>query len=190
MVEAYKGHPLHVVLDILKLEGSNFQLEFSYYTYLKDSLEDPRKTFIVQGSEISENSLISLIENCPRGMNLAISSKIVFKDSRGVKHIPMIDLSTPNQLDLHSVPRVLPPELKDSMRWFESGRSFHGYSSTLISEADWIKFMGRLLIANPVDGLAIVDSRWIGHRLISGYGSLRWSKNTFDYLKVPIEITT
>ena len=38
------------------------------------------------------------------------------------------------------------------------------------------------------DGQEIVDSRWIGHRLIGGYSSLRWTNNTGMYRSEPSKI--
>ncbi|MHB1292207.1 MAG: primase 1D-like protein [Sulfuricella sp.] len=35
-----------------------------------------------------------------------------------------------------------------------------------------------------------VDPRWVGHRLISGYAALRWTKNTEQYLNTPTLIET
>lgn len=86
---------------------------------------------------------------------------------------------------ISSVLNVLPKLLISKMIWYESGRSFHGYGTTLISNEEWIQLMGRLLLVNQPQQHPIVDSRWIGHRLIAGYSALRWTKNTDDYIQVP-----
>jgi hypothetical protein len=35
--------------------------------------------------------------------------------------------------------------------------------------------MGRLLLLNLPEKPCLVDTRWVGHRLIGGYAALRWS---------------
>lgn len=69
-----------------------------------------------------------------------------------------------------------------NMAVYGSGRSFHVYSTTLLGPKDWFDFMGRLLLINPRGQKEIVDTCWIGHRLIGGFGSLRWSNNSGMYL--------
>jgi hypothetical protein len=67
---------------------------------------------------------------------------------------------------------------------FASGRSYHLYLGALFLREEWVKFMGRLLLLNPRRGPLLTDPRWIGHRLMGGYGALRWSANTSPYSKV------
>lgn len=61
----------------------------------------------------------------------------------------------------------------------------HAYGSGLISNKEWVQVMGALLLANLPNEKSIIDSRWIGHRLIGGVASLRWSANSDAYLKAP-----
>lgn len=48
--------------------------------------------------------------------------------------------------------------------------------------------MGHLLLINPRNGAEVVDTRWVGHRLIGGFGSLRWSNNSGQYLGLPTRV--
>ena len=66
-------------------------------------------------------------------------------------------------------------------RFSNSGRSFHAYSLRLISPKEWREFMGRLLLLNLPGRSSFIDSRWVGHRLVAGYASLRWTANSEQY---------
>lgn len=128
--------------------------------------------------------LEELCNSTPDGMELALNSRVLLAD-KTVMHIPMIDLATKAAGIISRVLDVLPTNLSGAMIWFESGRSYHGYGTVLISHDDWVKLMGRFLLVNQPQVPPVVDPRWIGHRLISGYASLRWTKNTGHYLQKP-----
>ncbi len=66
-----------------------------------------------------------------------------------------------------------------------SGRSFHLYSFSFYKKSDWISLMGTCLLYNKKNQEKIVDDRWIGYRLISGYGALRLTCNNKNYLSEP-----
>ena len=74
------------------------------------------------------------------------------------------------------------------MAFFATGRSFHAYSLELLTPQAWNEFMGRLLLINPKRGSQIVDTRWVGHRIIGKYASLRWTNNSGSYLSLPKKI--
>lgn len=179
-----KLHPLSIVLEIIELYGDDIDFEFSHYTYKRNTIEDTRTTFKVSAKSITEDFLIELCDKAPSGNNLALHSTVYFKNGI-IKHIPMIDLATRAVGVIRKILNVLPDELTNKMIWFESGRSFHGYGTYLISPQNWIQLMGRLLLANQPQQHPVVDPRWIGHRLIAGYSALRWTKNTDDYIQIP-----
>lgn len=100
----------------------------------------------------------------------------------------MIDLSTSSRAHLKKLLAYLGESVFYGFSWYESGRSFHGYGSRLLTKSEWIEFMGILLLSNQKDLKPTVDPRWIGHRLIGGYSALRWTKNTYHYLNFPSKI--
>jgi hypothetical protein len=51
-----------------------------------------------------------------------------------------------------------------------SGNSYHFYGRTLLEHRDWVKFIGRSLLLEP-----LVDVRYLGHCLLDGFASLRIS---------------
>lgn len=177
-------HPSLVVKEIVKKYGTDLDFEFSHYIYVPQTIKDQRITFKVSAKELTLHKLEELCNTTPPGTELALHSRVIFRDCT-IMHIPMIDLATRAAGIIGRVVDVLTPELSDSMLWFESGRSYHGYGTILIAQDDWVKLMGRLLLVNQPQLPPVVDPRWIGHRLISGFSALRWTKNTGHYLQKP-----
>lgn len=62
---------------------------------------------------------------------------------------------------------------------YKTDRSFHVYyTGGLLSQDQWLQFLGELLIAaDDRDDEDVVDIRWIAHTLRRGFGVLRWSAN-------------
>lgn len=71
---------------------------------------------------------------------------------------------------------------------YNSGRSIHAYGTKLLTQSQWVGFMGYLILLNEKSGEKVVDSRWVGHRLMSGYSSLRITNNSGKYKTAPIYI--
>jgi hypothetical protein len=69
---------------------------------------------------------------------------------------------------------------------YNSGRSYHIYAYALLSTRRWTQFMGRCLLLNRPDRSELVDARWVGHRLLAGYGALRWTHGNVWYLSEPV----
>lgn len=53
-----------------------------------------------------------------------------------------------------------------------SGRSYHYYGLEPISEREWSEFLGHCSLFR-----GYTDNRFVGHRLIDGYASLRISQD-------------
>lgn len=179
-------HPRIVVRSIIDKYGSDLIFEFSHYLYKPQTIADQRKLFTVEGQILSNETYVDrMLKDVPEGMELSLNSRVYLPDGT-VKQIPMIDLSAPAAGILGRVIDVLPVHVAESMLWFESGRSHHGYGRHLIDHTEWIQLMGRLLLANQPKMPPIVDPRWIGHRLIAGYSALRWTRNTDYYVQEPV----
>lgn len=183
-------HPYWHVSQIVSKEPEIKRLALSYYHYLPQSLVDERTDIFLEREEFLDPSRISsLIFNCPNDRDLAFHSNIVLKD-HSTHHLPMVDMSTSARAHLEKLKEFLDAETYYGFVWFESGRSFHGYGSQFIASDQWVSYMGHLLLSNQKDMKPTVDPRWIGHRLIAGYSSLRWSRNTSHYLRMPQRIST
>lgn len=179
-------HPFFFLEPLFSQQNAIFH--FSRYIYMQDSLVDDREYLEVSGRDLDLSWLEQEIRSLSPDQELAIHSNVTI-DSR-TWHIPMVDFAT-KHMDGKKLDRIrafLPHRVFAKSAFFHSGRSFHAYSSHLLSPKDWLNFLGRLLLINPPDGNLIVDSRWVGHRLISGFCSLRFSNNSDHYLGMPRKV--
>ncbi len=182
-----ENHPFKFLAPLFEKHRAEFS--FSRYVYTPDSLFDERECFVVSGTDITSEWIGREIGALRKDQELALHSKVKINGKNF--HIPMIDFSTEEALNsdiFARMSRYLPRALMLNMAVFASGRSFHAYSTALLGPKDWHAFMGRLLLVNPKNGREVVDSRWIGHRLIGGFGSLRWSNNSGQYQGLPTRI--
>lgn len=179
-------HPVAWVSQVLApWINSNAQLEMSRYQYVPQSFNDYRSTYRIPVEQINENSLLEMLMSLEPETELAVHSRVVVNNE--YYHIPMIDFgskgSTPSASEA----------IKELCRYwnmgfslYESGRSFHGYGNGLLTNDQWLQFMGSLLLLNKPSGYKLIDERWVGHRIMGGYSALRWSKNTSHYKRFPV----
>jgi hypothetical protein len=178
-------HPFQHIFGLSR-EWGGAVLEFSLYTYRPQSILDERTIISVRVEDFNRFWLEKVIAQLRDGEELAFHSKV----KRGNRnwHVPLIDFSCSiSDLDLakNTLRKVLPNNMTSGLQYYDSGRSMHAYGSRLMQRSEWIKVMGALLLANFPNEQAIVDSRWVGHRLMGGFTSLRWTSNSGAYLKVP-----
>lgn len=171
-------HPIHFAIEFSKKLPKGSLLTFDIYEYIPQSLIDNRDSFQMKPEDVTEDWLREMLATLPLTKEICLNSKVVLNGK--VKHIPMIDFSTENAEDVRTVERLLPVQPS----YYMSGRSFHAYFPTLLNDDKWLKFMGGLLLCNE-DDKEVVDKRWIGHRLIGQFSSLRWSCNTKQYKQLP-----
>ncbi|WP_311755490.1 primase 1D-like protein [Proteus terrae] len=159
-------------------------VEMSKYYYVPQSFNDYRFEFQLPLHELNENNLFNMLLSLEPDYELALHSKIIINNK--IFHLPMIDLGLKSSISVASEP------IKELCRYwnigfniYESGRSFHAYGNRLLTQEEWLQFMGSLLLLNKPSGYKLVDERWIGHRIMAGYSALRWSKNTSHYKKYP-----
>lgn len=177
-------HPFFFLENIFDSESI---YSLSKYIYLPDSLTDDRIIYQVSGSELTPNYIDNMIYSLNFDQELAFHSIIKTKYGKTL-HIPMIDFAT-NNLDIdiyYRLKNFIDYKILSHMIFFSSGNSFHAYSSKLLTHKEWLSFMGSLLLINPPNSsINIIDDRWIGHRILSGYSSLRWSNNSGTYRAIP-----
>ena len=182
-----QGHPYHFLSELL---GQSDAVVFlSKYIYTPDTLFDERDYLSIGGPDFSEIRIAQELSTLRSDQELALHSKLQIKNRNW--HIPMIDFSisdSASNIIFDRLSRFLPKQIMLNMALYASGRSVHAYSMTLLSQKEWFQFMGRLLLVNPRDQIAIVDARWIGHRIIGGFASLRWSNNSGKYLGLPSRV--
>ncbi|MBK7706577.1 MAG: hypothetical protein IPJ30_12575 [Acidobacteria bacterium] len=182
-------HPYRVIASILGNRTDELSFEFSRYIYKPKTTEDVRREFTAHGATLDPELVRSWIDTLERDEELAINSRVSLSNGEK-RHIPMIDFVC-KTIDVQIYQRVnetLPKSITDSMLIFDSGTSFHAYSYELIDESAWFDFLGYLLL---IDGHGLprtIDTRWIGHRLIGRYASLRWTNNSGRHFIEPVYV--
>ena len=189
--QVLKLHPIELISLYSELAektmGGQFQFEFSKYVYRPQEISERRDIFRASRDRVTdlfleERSLLKEKEE------IAFHSRIVGKNK--ILQIPMIDMGCEN-IEKHL------PELKKAFRdsqikefsVFHSGRSFHVYGHSLINdEQQLLKFIGRVLLLNLPKAERVIDERWVGHRLMAGYLTLRWTNNNPHYKSLPQKI--
>ncbi len=178
-------HPLEHIFKISK-DWKNAILNFSVYSYTPQSIVDDRRPVTVLGNDLNVAWFKDLLKSLKSNEEIAFHSLVVVDGIQ--KHLPMIDF-TCSRLDLahakNCLTQIFSNQTINGFVFFDSGRSMHAYGSSLISQEQWIKFLGLLLLVNTPTEKPIIDTRWIGHRLLGGYSSLRLTCNSGNYLKMP-----
>lgn len=141
---------------------------------------------MLRNDQLTKSSLFDILMDLGEGEELAINSPLI--DFGREFHLPLIDFGgKENSLLEHSF-KDFANYWKMEFQIYSSGRSYHAYGNRLISGQEWIKFMASLLLLNLPGGAKIIDDRWVGHRILAGYSSLRWSKNSNHYKRFPTHI--
>ncbi|WP_439836024.1 primase 1D-like protein [Aeromonas caviae] len=188
---SYRRHPCRIyiehLLDLRQVRRSvKTIISFKRYIYTPSTIRDENIHFVEAIDNIDMHWLDNYLSRLDFDEELAINSTITID---GIDYfIPMIDLST-SELTTDNI-RVLDEFMN---YWdmdffvFDSGRSFHLYGTELLrSNETWTKFMGSLLLLNKRGGKTLIDTRWVGHRILAGESSLRWSNNSLHYKRYPI----
>jgi hypothetical protein len=183
-----KSHPYWHMRAILERRSDVSALHMSYYEYRPQTVKDDRQNVQVSLEEfLDEHCIQALMKGTPTGHELAFHSDVTLTDGQK-KHLVMVDMSTGAKAHLDKLRAYLGDHFYQTITWYTSGRSFHGYGEDLLAESDWVRFMGLLLLANKPRVEPTVDPRWIGHRLLAGYAGLRWTKNSSHYLMTPTKL--
>lgn len=175
-------HPIGLVPLWHSAVGNGWDAHFSRYKYVPQSIDDYRTPIQVALAEVTPSWLRDQLNQLGPGEELAMHSTLT--QGRRIRHIPMVDFALKSG-GVTEVAIWAHHHLGIDLQFFDSGRSFHAYGTQPISKTQWVRLMGLLLLGNAPDRDPVVDSRWIGHRLLAGYSSLRWSKNTAHYIRSP-----
>jgi len=182
------SHPYWHVRSLVQKNSEISALSMSYYIYQPRNVSEKRDTWAISSSDfLNEDFVSKKIDLVPPTAELALNSEFLCSDGK-VYHLIMIDMATGAKAHLDKLRSFLDNNLFGGIAWFNSGRSFHGYGTELLSHEQWVKFMGLLLLANLPNAVPTVDPRWIGHRLLAGYAALRWTKNSHFYKSVPYRL--
>lgn len=187
-------HPFYKVYDFLESKKGNLFLEMSRYVYIPDQVNDERQIFKVPFEEFNTEFILQQINSLQKNQELAFHSTIFFNGKK--YHLGFIDfLIHLNDFNFEKhyfrLKQILPKKIMNNLQLYSSGNSLHGYSLILLEPKEWRQFMARLLLVDLLNSTnKLIDTRWVGHRFLSDFGSLRWSNNSGTYKALPTLIST
>lgn len=185
-------HPIAVYIPHLISEGLiplESDISFKRYTYIKSQFIDDFSEFMVPASIIDINWLQIQISQLSIHEEIAINSEILCGKRK--LYLPLVDLSPKNinNKNFHDVISKLLNFWEMDFFVFDSGRSFHLYGARPFkTKSNWMRFTASLLLLNEPGKQTLIDTRWVGHRIMAGFSSLRLSNNTSQYKRYPIFI--
>ncbi len=103
---------------------------------------------------------------------LAVTSSVQVRDG-SVKQLPLLDFHVGYSDHATRLIAEIMPLLGVSGALLRSGKSYHFYGESLVTDAELAAFLGRALLFAP-----IVDRAWIAHQLIEGCCALRISPHS------------
>ena len=162
----------------------SWYFEIGKYKYIPKSLADYRMISKIKVKDF-KSDFEKFCRTLGEGEEIAIQSR-VYDGDRLVGQIPMIDLMCkPNAEEAKSIKRLMSDFGVSELGFFDSGRGFHCYGMTLFSADKLFEYFGRLLLVNDTSLPPLVDTRWVGHRMLAGYGALRLTFNSKAYKAAP-----
>jgi hypothetical protein len=139
--------------------------------------------FVLQNHEVTVERLQTIIDGLSTSHGLAISSRLHLVTEE-VAHLPMVDFRCPYaEGNYRAIRRVLRDIGQPDGILVQSGRSYHSYGFSLLSPAEWVRFMGKLLLFAPV-----TDARYVAHRLIDGECRLKIAPATNEPSPTIVEV--
>ncbi|MCB0370068.1 MAG: hypothetical protein KDD45_11750 [Bdellovibrionales bacterium] len=195
-----ENHPIYLVLSLIDngTIESKSKLSFSKHKYsFKDNI-DEREVMVIISEELSLDWLENKIKELNEGWEFSMHSNIVLRNGE-IMHLPMIDFNfevmskeLEGVIEYRMGKKDILLSYKDilyDMSIYSSGRSYHGYGKSIITNEQWIEFTTAIILLNYTynidDYSIIVDNRWIAHRLLAKYSCLRWSNQTSQFKKYP-----
>lgn len=180
-------HPIDIIERFLLSRREIGKVELSMYKYCPQTVEDERIIQKVTPSCL-RSVFLQLREKMSINEEIAFHSRLYIGSgwNEQVMYLPFVDFKS--ELDDYALRKIaqVTRELECEEAYLvNSGRSFHLYALKLLTPDAWIRFMGRILLLNLPHKPELVDCRWVGHRLVAGYGALRWTKNTRQYIAEP-----
>lgn len=127
----------------------------------------PSEIFSLKHWYITGPKFLETINLRPIGAAVQILSPVM--PGAEAAHIPMLDIEfAPKDENLSYLISCLRALGEAAGAILISGASYHYYGYNLLTPEAWRKFMYKSLLLDEV-----VDTRWVGHRLIDGQANLR-----------------
>lgn len=175
--ELIGASPLSVFTYIVNQYPEITAIGLQQYEYKPREQSDQKTIWISRKDFLQNQKVNELINNLDKGMQMVVFSKVLLEDGRHA-HIQMMDFDLPKtEQNVNLVIERLKNVDVCSGWVLESGDSYHFYGPKLLSENEWVDFMGDCLLTSIVHSKKniqqIADSRYIGHSLKRGGNALR-----------------
>lgn len=169
-------HTIDIIYKIIQRNPLIKEINLAAYKYVPQCLDERGRLRIYRikcdRSTDIRREILSL--KIPKGWDLGFISKIKMKDE-SYRHIPQIDFECPiSNRNLNKIKRKLSEIVKIFPGYIlNSGASYHYIGLRLLNEKEWQRFNGLCLLCKEPKRESLIDVRWCGHRLLSGYSNLR-----------------
>ncbi len=177
--ELIGANPLEVFTHIVKVNPQIEAVNFWTYVYRPVQFTEPGKNpqWISREEFLSHNVLPELVEGLPDDAQVGVFSKVILENG-GTVHIPMMDFGIPKgDKGLATLKERFQKAGAHNIWVLETGESYHLYGKDLLSEVEWVQFMGTCLLTSVVHTREnieqVADPRYIGHSLKRGGNVLR-----------------
>lgn len=175
--ELIGASPLDVFTYIVCENPQITSVGLQQYVYMPREQSDQETVWLTRDEFLHGQKVREIIEGLPEDVQMVVFSKVLLQDGKSV-HIQMMDFNLQkNEQGLNLVVERLKKVGVCSGWVLESGDSYHFYGSQLLSENEWVNFMGDCLLTSVVHGKdnieQVADPRYIGHSLKRGGNALR-----------------
>lgn len=195
----FSKHPLKIVQDLLRkahvldhsLNVAHGRVNLSVYR--------PRPGYTVLAADIINHPrqlddffIHGIFSTAGPAKEVGIVSKVIQSATPEDLHLGFVDCVSDNLVDVCAffdssplLSRYRPYNV------YRTDRSYHVYmTESIFTQAEWLNFMGELLLAEDDSDLAIIDTRWVAHSLRRGYGVLRWTAHNKSFYQKPPEFVS
>jgi hypothetical protein len=181
-----------VIIHLVKLHTNIASIKFIQYPPLPTFKQVSRKTSLtleqalsrrlrhggkmihmetLARAEVTSPFLGRLIEELPAEAALAVCSEVILRSGKPA-HVPLIDFQcAKSRKNLEFLSAAFSRIEPKGGVILASANSYHFYGMSLLSHAEWYRFVGRCLLLEP-----LVDVRYLGHCLLDGFAALRISR--------------
>jgi len=142
-----------------------------------------QRHFVPSKVELMETSFEELERGLRSGEEVALDSRCRMAQNEQVWHLAMLDWRPQSEFPMRHARRLAALIHAPEFLIVASGRSYHVYFKKLLSTEEFREFLTRSILAE--DSASGVDYRWVAHRLLDGFATLRWSGQSWRHAHEP-----
>lgn len=171
--------PFEVFQHIVELNEHIDQVFLRKYVYVPLQFDAYSEEVVALSrlDAFDTKKLANIISTLPTDFQLGVNSEVRLR-SGVYAHIPMMDFNIPRSAS--GISTLIERLRKANIRkgWIlETEASYHYYGVDLLTQKEWMGFMGTCLLTSIVHSRGnieqVADSRYIGHSLKRGFNTLR-----------------